>query len=608
MANIFKCGNPWMEEKNYIYSPYKGLPREVTNDVSFKCHCNISSDKSGEKLLSTLKGVAAVSRALSMITNIMDGDGKYGGISVCKDESIVCQYTDYNGEIESNGKYPSILFHISKDGEDISACRIDEYGCKKPYTIVANGTDEETSTPFFFALTVFLTANDPVIGEEFDKLYAEKKNEYVVAIGQDISFLWKKRKAAESYINSIELIEPREFDTFDMFNGDFVPEDDKTWGDISLCLKYQMNQPNPDSVTYGVSELAGKFSPNPERVLTDEEKAMIPVIPSDYQIPEHLLEAAELVKGSKDCKKTFRNFLLTGPSGTGKSEWAKMLAYACGLPFLSLECSTDMEKRDFSVDYIPNTKYVPEPELIAQFTQSMPSRVDMMLDPAGSYQRITGVAEPNATEDMAWTAYLQKYSETLARNTEFVAVDSKFKKALENGWVISIEEPTIIENQGVLPSLNPTSDKSQLLTNADGTTTKRHPDSIIVYSTNTDYSGCHELNQSVLSRQVRYTLNDVSDVVLSQRITSETGFNNKAIINKMIAVYRQMKQLAATKGIEDGAIDIRSLIDWGAANLINGKIYSNGMNMLVNKGSQQSELIKEFITCLDSKFTPEDDK
>ena len=59
---------------------------------------------------------------------------------------------------------------------------------------------------------------------------------------------------------------------------------------------------------------------------------------------------------------------------------------------------------------------------------------------------------------------------------------------------------TVISKQGVLVGLNSLLDNCKAIKLITGEVIERHPDTVIILTTNTDYNGCKELNQSIISR------------------------------------------------------------------------------------------------------------
>ena len=187
-------------------------------------------------------------------------------------------------------------------------------------------------------------------------------------------------------------------------------------------------------------------------------------------------------------------------------------------------------------------------------------------------------------------------------------MESNLIRAFRNGYIVEVQEPTIMTRPGVLASLNSMFDGCRAVTLVNGETVYRHSDAIVVYTTNTSYEGCAGLNQSALSRMVCIDLSDLSDEKMIERLKNNTGYGNEPVLKKMVKVFRSCQEKAVQEAISDGSIDMRAMEDWAAANAITGAgtIYHNGLNMLISKTSNDPALREEFMSCLEEQFRPED--
>src|SRR5699024_2074671 len=79
-------------------------------------------------------------------------------------------------------------------------------------------------------------------------------------------------------------------------------------------------------------------------------------------------------------------------------------------------------------------------------------------------------------------------------------VDTPLLEAIRYGYVCELQEPSCIANPGVLVGLNSLLDNCQTITLPTGERVHRHPDTVIIVTTNSDYAGCRDVNQSIISR------------------------------------------------------------------------------------------------------------
>ena len=73
-------------------------------------------------------------------------------------------------------------------------------------------------------------------------------------------------------------------------------------------------------------------------------------------------------------------------------------------------------------------------------------------------------------------------------------------RALKHGYLVELQEPTTIIQPGVLVGLNSLLEQGGSITLPTGEVIHRHPDAVVVVTTNVSYEGCRGVNQSVLDR------------------------------------------------------------------------------------------------------------
>lgn len=183
---------------------------------------------------------------------------------------------------------------------------------------------------------------------------------------------------------------------------------------------------------------------------------------------------------------------------------------------------------------------------------------------------------------------------------------STLVQAFRNGWVCEIQEPTVLTRPGVLAALNSMFDSCSSVHLVDGEYIQRNKDAVIIMTTNVDCEGCTGLNQSVLSRFTPIDLERISEDELVKRIANVTGYQNFPKLQLMVKTYSKCREYASEKAVSDGAIDVRALEDWAAANLINGDVFGNGRNLFISKTSNDPDLKAEFMSCLEAYFRPGD--
>ena len=247
----------------------------------------------------------------------------------------------------------------------------------------------------------------------------------------------------------------------------------------------------------------------------------------------------------------------------------------------------------------------------------LPDLDDMDYDPAGVYMALTGVENAAATSQDCMSIVLDRVTEKVRELSKTVKdksssgqtyryVETDFVKALKHGYVIEIQEPSTIVQPGVLVGLNSLLEQSGSITFPTGEVIQRHPDAVVVVTTNTSYEGCRLINQSVLDRMS--LVRDVelpSPEVMAQRAMSVTGATDEYEVSKMVQVVNDLAEYCRKNSITDGSYGMRSLIDWIISSEITGDVYESALYTIISKATAD-ELDREALisTVLEPIFAP----
>ena len=143
---------------------------------------------------------------------------------------------------------------------------------------------------------------------------------------------------------------------------------------------------------------------------------------------------------------------------------------------------------------------------------------------------------------------------------------------------------------GVLVGLNSLLEQGGSITLPTGEVIHRHPDAVVVVTTNVSYEGCRGVNQSVLDR-----MNLTQDIelpapeIMAQRAMSITGCEDDVLVGRMVQVVTDMADYCRKNGISDGNCGMRSLIDWIMSTEITGDPYSSALYTIVSKATSDEE-------------------
>ena len=379
-------------------------------------------------------------------------------------------------------------------------------------------------------------------------------------------------------------------------------------------------------------DFVGKYPLTPGRKLSAEEQALVPALPEWYVIPQEVVDICKHAKLTTGKPAQMRNFLLRGPAGTGKTMGAKAIAAGLGLPYMKYTCSAGTEIYDFVGMVFPNTEHSTGDAQLDQEREQLrslggmtyenvsrllhlPDLEDMDYDPAGVYQALTGVENRAATAQDCMALVLEKVTEKVRQlsaapaetsGQTYTYVETDFIKALKNGYVAEIQEPSTILQPGVLVGLNSLLEQEGTITLPTGEVIRRHPDAVVVVTTNVSYEGCRGMNQSVVDRMS--LVKDIelpSPEVMAQRVMVATGAEDEYQVAQMVQVVCDMADFCRKNGVMDGAVGMRSLLDWVLSSQISGDPYTSALDTVVSKATADPEDREALITSvLDPVFAP----
>lgn len=215
-------------------------------------------------------------------------------------------------------------------------------------------------------------------------------------------------------------------------------------------------------------------------------------------------------KKANEDKRCFRNLLLYGPAGTGKSTARLLISLAYDLPdWGSIVCSSEMSKGNFIGEYAVST------------------------------------------------------DDTAIESQRLVWKPSCLLKCLRYGGVVEIQEPSCIRDPGVLTVLNDIlSPTGWIEVFETGERFQRHPNCVIILTTNQDYAGCRDLNMSVVSRMdMTYFVPGLTEKEMISRAKQHGITLNDTLLNQMAHAFGKVIEAADQDGIH-GDCSFRTFLDW----------------------------------------------
>ena len=586
----------------------------------------------GAKTESTLCG--SVIKAVHAMCRCMNGTGE-GAVGQIDTNKSVAEYKSSVGP----DAYHIVVFDAASGSAlasvyDKNTELIEQY--------VAHPSQRDGAA-IFFALMPFLMSD-----VEFDETFQEYYDQFIagypdmakatesMAILCDNAYRRIKDDTCPAHINitvdksgNLMRVSQGQLDS-----GSFVPTS-VTAGEFTIFAKTGPAVIKKAGVVVEHTDFVGKYPLTPGRTLSALELSLIPKLPEWYIIPPEVVDICKHAQKTTGRPMQMRNFLLRGPAGTGKTMGAKAIAAGLGLPYMKYTCSANTEIFDFTGMIFPETDAVStgsseldrEREILKSMggisyanvakLMRLPDLDDMDYDPAGVYQALTGVENLAATVQDCMSVVLEKVTEkvqALSKRAEnhqssgqnYTYVETDFVKALKHGYLVEVQEPSTIIQPGVLVGLNSLLEQEGSITLPTGEIIRRHPDTVVIVTTNVSYEGCRSMNQSVVDR-----MSLVKDIelpepeVMVQRAMAVTGCADEYLVSQMVQVVNDMADYCRKNSITDGACGMRSLIDWVISAEISGDPYLSAKYTVISKATADEEDREALITTiLDPMFAP----
>lgn len=586
----------------------------------------------GAKTESTLCG--SVIKAVHAMCRCMNGTGE-GAVGQIDTNKSVAEYKSSVGP----DAYHLVVFDAASGSAlasvyDKNTELIEQY--------VAHPSQRDGAA-IFFALMPFLMSD-----AEFDETFQEYYDQFIagypdmakatesMAILCDNAYRRIKDDTCPAHINitvdksgNLMRVSQGQLDS-----GSFVPTS-VTAGEFTIFAKTGPAVIKKAGVVVEHTDFVGKYPLTPGRTLSALELSLIPKLPEWYIIPPEVVDICKHAQKTTGRPMQMRNFLLRGPAGTGKTMGAKAIAAVLGLPYMKYTCSANTEIFDFTGMIFPETDAVStgsseldrEREILKSMggisyanvakLMRLPDLDDMDYDPAGVYQALTGVENLAATVQDCMSVVLEKVTEkvqALSKRAEnrqssgqnYTYVETDFVRALKHGYLVEVQEPSTIIQPGVLVGLNSLLEQEGSITLPTGEIIRRHPDTVVIVTTNVSYEGCRSMNQSVVDR-----MSLVKDIelpepeVMVQRAMAVTGCADEYLVSQMVQVVNDMADYCRKNSITDGACGMRSLIDWVISAEISGDPYLSAKYTVISKATADEEDREALITTiLDPMFAP----
>lgn len=575
-------------------------PFDTITDTISKTHYSKYSSTASPKSTLHSSILSAVLAYMDIDTTLTPAPTSLSAVGT-QDDLNVAEYQSRTGEIH-------VVVHNKKNGKLNVARFADETSVGQVYSLKDRGN---TGTALFFALMPEALEDD-----EFRENYQD------LGKCRDAGYPDMDEAAKHAFILCDNLY--RRIESADVLPSAGIPVNIPKTGNLPLITPLNLTKKTyvPKSVLYGTfriltgtaastsgttvnrEDFVGQYALS-ERTLSTKEQLMIPRIEDWYLIPPEVVSICKHAKMTSAGSQPMRNFMMRGPAGTGKTEGAKAVAAGLGLPYLYYTCSANTEIYDFLGQMLPETGNAGETG--AEY----PTLMDIQMDPPSAYCKLTGEYNESVTEDIVY----DKLCEVIERDARAMAEDNKGGQrfryvetplitAIRNGYVIEIQEPTVIANPGVLVGLNALLDRCASITLTTGEVIKRHPDTVIIITTNNNYAGCRDMNQSVISRMNLIFDMDEPDLnTLAERVMKVTGCTDNTAVMEMAAAVKDISEHCRETLINDGSCGVRELISWVQSFMVTGNILESAQFTILSSVSGDPDNRADVLTtCLEQKF------
>ena len=234
-------------------------------------------------------------------------------------------------------------------------------------------------------------------------------------------------------------------------------------------------------------------------------------LPDSHRVSKTEIRICKEIKRNwNNGEMKIANILLEGDAGSGKTQMAKALSHNLGLPYTKITCFSDMDKSDV----------------------------------LGSILPVADNENNNSDKEI-----------------EYKYFPSEIVKAFTEGYLLEIQEPTVIRDAAVLMILNSALEPDGTINLPTGVV-HRHPDFVAVITTNRNYIGCRPLNEALRDRIQHSEKMDLPErEVMIERAMAKTKFDNIELVSKLVDAIIVLDECATANAIR-GVAGMRSLFFW----------------------------------------------
>lgn len=354
------------------------------------------------------------------------------------------------------------------------------------------------------------------------------------------------------------------------------------------------------------------------------EKVMIPTFPDDMPVMPETIRMARRIVGTRDAVNPVSNLMWRGVTAYGKSTGTRQLAAILNMPFFVQTCHPGMEITEFKSTWVPVseddsieldmdnitiTQSVELPPYVAKavrhveemeseqrknFLSGSAFYMTAMMDPDGAASDLFGEEVEMEPEELCAV-----YADTVAEFRErpmrvklaalatedkgeskqkdenkpgFKHIISPYLKAIINGYIVEIQEPSRIRDSGVLVGLNEYDHAGAVIHLMNGAIARRHKDALCIFSDNVGYASCRPIDPSVLRRMgMIIDSYELTEKMVKDRTRRNTGCKDEKLLDNCYKLWKTVKDFAEQNSITDGSVSPMELERFVQAMLLDGE-------------------------------------
>lgn len=371
--------------------------------------------------------------------------------------------------------------------------------------------------------------------------------------------------------------------------------------------------------TMGIEEMKEKYQ-LPIHQLTLEEQKMVAILDANYVCDEKIVKIAETIHADWHLPLTdlAPNIILEGDSGSGKTAATKFLSYVWGIPRTKMTMSPTFDSDNLVGAHYPVFNNIGDwkisesdkaallaaqdaleavsasdtdgqiPDVLAalrrgfaqdsvretiRLSYGIPTIEEITMDPGSAWEKLGHTNAPPAEDaikveaDRRFESVTYRLLSILSEQMQgggvsYRFVPSELMKAFQNGWLVEIQEAASVLRPGVLTELNSLLEPNGRIELPNGEYIARHPDTIVIITTNRDYAGNMDINESLRDRCVLGEKMDLPPApVMAARAMAQTGFDDTTEAIWAAEAVLAVMETAKSRNIR-GVFGMRSLIAW----------------------------------------------